>query len=203
MLRIRLALVLGASLSCGCTAMGAWVYDDPSFALRGVALHPQDSTVAGAQDSLELVFLGCNRNDYELTGDGFATRLAVGGKTVGQGERDRPIHLALRDTLRFSVMLAVQPEGVGAEGQRVPFDINGTSEMQTPIGVRKVDFRLHGKLERKGEAWQWMEEGRGSCRPGLAALPPEFVQPPPPIRDDSRRERPTRYAPSQGTGDRP
>jgi hypothetical protein len=179
--------------------MGAWVYDDPSFALRGVALHPQDPG-SGAADSLELVFIGCNLNDYELTGDGFMTRLAVAGRTIGQGERERPVHLAVRDTSRFSVMLALAPEGVTAEGDRVPFDIAGSSEMRTPIGTRRVDFRMHGKVQRRGEQLEWREEGRGSCRPGLAALPPEFVQAPPAIKDDSRRERPGRY---QGSSDRP
>lgn len=201
MLPFRLAVIAGVSLSCGCTAVGAWIYDDPSFALRGVALHPQDSSVAGAADSLELVFVGCNRNDYELTGDAFATRLAVGGRTVGQGERDRPVHLAVRDTSRFSVMLALAPEGVGGAGDRVPFAIAGTSEMRTPIGIRRVDFQLRGKVRRQGEAWQWMEEGTGACHPGLSALPPEFVQAPPAMRDDSRREGPGRYSGSQGTGE--
>jgi len=201
MLRFRLAFIAGVSLSCGCTAVGAWIYDDPSFALRGVALHPQDSSVAGAADSLELLFIGCNRNDYELTGDGFVTRLAVAGRTVGQGERDRPVRLAVRDTSRFSVMLALEPEGVGTEGDRVPFAIAGTSEMHTPIGIRRVDFQLRGKVRRQGETWQWMEEGIGSCRPGLSALPPEFVQAPPAMQDNSRRDRPGRNAPSQGTGE--
>jgi hypothetical protein len=200
MLLFRSALVLGASLTCGCTAVGAWIYDDPSFALRGVALHQQEPGSGGA-DSLELVFIGCNRNDYELTGDAFATRLAIAGRTVGQGERDRPVHLAVRDTSRFTVMLALAPEGVALDGARVPFDIAGSSAIHTPIGVRQVDFRLHGKVLRRGDALEWLEEGRGSCRPGLSALPPEFVQAPPPIRDDSpRRDSPGRY---HGSGDQP
>lgn len=203
MLRFRLALLAGVSLSYGCTAVGAWVYDDPSFALRGVALHPQDSSAVGSSDSLELVFIGCNRNDYELTGDAFSTWLAVAGKTVGRGQRDRPVHLSMRDTSRFSVMLALQPEGVGTAMDRVPFAIAGSSEVHTPIGIRRVAFQLHGKVQRQGEVWQWLEEGRGSCRPGLSALPPEFVQAPPAIRDDSPRERPGRYSGSQGTGERP
>jgi hypothetical protein len=202
MLRYRLALLVGVSLLSGCTAVGAWVYDDPSFALRSVALHPQDPD-AGGSDSLELVFVGCNRNDYELTGDAFATSLAVGGRTVGQGERDRPVHLPVRDTSRFSVMLALPPEGVAADGDRVPFAIAGSSDVLTPIGIRKVDFRLHGRMQRRGETWEWQEEGAGGCRPGLSALPFEFIQPPPPIRDDSRPERPTRTAPSRGTGEQP
>jgi len=199
MLLYRSAMALRASLACGCTAMGAWVYDDPSFALRAVALHQQEPGTDGA-DSLELTFIGCNRNDYELTGDAFATRLAVGGRTVGQGERDRPVHLAVRDTSRFSVMLALSPEGVASGGDRLPFDIAGTSSVRTPIGVRQVDFRLHGKVQRRGDALEWQEESRGSCRPGLSALPPEFVRAPPPIRDDSRREQPGRY---HGSGDQP
>lgn len=193
MTRFRVSLVLGATVSLGCSAVGQWIYDDPSFALRGVALHPQDSTVAGARDSLELVFVGCNRNDFELTGDGFATKLDLGGRIVGEGERDRPVHLALRDTSRFTVMLALMPEGMDAPGDRVPFSINGSSEVQTPIGLRKVDFKLHGKVQKKGEVWQWMEEGTRACRPGLAAIPPEFVAPRrPPMRpsDDGGRGMP-------------
>jgi hypothetical protein len=193
----RPALVVGASLICGCTAVGAWLYDDPSFALRAVALHQQGPGSGGA-DSLELVFIGCNRNDYELTGDAFATRLAVAGRMVGQGERDRPVHLALRDTSRFSVMLALPPEGVAADGARVPFDIAGSSAVQTPIGVRQVDFRLHGKVQRKGDELEWQEEGRESCRPGLSSLPYQFLAAPPAMRPDP----PARPGPP-GNSDRP
>jgi len=179
----RLALAVGASLVCGCTAVGAWLYDDPSFALRAVTLHQQQPGTGGA-DSLELIFIGCNRNDYELTGDGFATRLAVAGRTVGEGERDRPVHLSLRDTSRFSVMLALSPEGVDADGARVPFDIAGSGAMRTPIGVRQVGFRLHGKVQRKGDELEWQEEGRESCRPGLSALPNQFLADPPMMRGE-------------------
>jgi hypothetical protein len=51
-------MLFGVLLLPGCTAMGQWLYDDPSFALRGVSLHPR----AGA-DSLELFFVACNLND--------------------------------------------------------------------------------------------------------------------------------------------
>lgn len=168
-------------------------------------MHPQDSTVAGGRDSLELVFVGCNRNDFELTGDGFATKLDIAGRIVGEGERDRPVHLALRDTSRFTVMLALMPEGMDSPGDRVPFAINGSSEVRTPIGLRKVDFKLHGKVQKKGQVWQWLEEGGRACRPGLAAVPPEFVAPRrPPIRpDDAPRDRPSRLPGSQGAGERP
>lgn len=205
MQRSRVLSALGLFLLYGCSAVGQWIYDDPSFALRAVALHPQDSTVAGARDSLELVLVGCNRNDFEITGDGFATSLDLGGRVVGEGERDRPIHLALRDTSQFTVMLALMPEGMNPDGDRVPFAIKGSSEVQTPIGLRKIDFRLHGKLERKGEVWRWMEEGGTACRPGLAAIPPEFVAPRrPPIRqDDPRPGSPSRLGGSQGPGERP
>lgn len=206
MKRFRFSWVFAVALLHGCSAVGQWIYDDPSFALRAVALHPQDSTMQGGRDSLELVLVGCNRNDFELTGDAFNTKLDLNGRRVGEGERDRPIHLPLRDTSQFSVMLAIMPEGMNPGGDRVPFAINGSSDVQTPIGVRRVDFKLHGRLQRKGDAWQWFEEGMVACRPGLAAMPPEFVAPRrPPIRpDDPDRGRPSRLpGGSQGPGERP
>jgi hypothetical protein len=155
---------------------------------------------SGAADSLELVFMGCNRNDYELTGDGFVTRLTVGGRAVGQGARERSVHLGTRDTSRFSVTLALGPDGLVADAEKAPFDIAGTSELRTPIGIRRLDFRLHGKVQRKGSAFEWLEEGQTSCRPGLSTLPAEFVRVPAPIREDSPHAEPGHHP---GGHDRP
>jgi hypothetical protein len=178
-------MLLGGLLLPGCTSVGQWLYDDPSFALRGVTPHPQ----AGA-DSLELSLVGCNLNDYDLTGDTFAARLLLGGHLVGQGERDRPIHLSVRDSIRFSVMLGVDSLALRPTGD-LPFAIAAKTALRTPIGVRQVAFRLSGKVRQASDGWEWKEEGYGLCRPGLVAIPPQFSQPVVNDAPGSTKARPT------------
>lgn len=151
--------------------MGQWLYDDPSFALRGVTPHPQ----AGA-DSLELSFVGCNVNDYELTSETFVAQLMLGGQSVGKGERERPIHIGTRDSLRFTVMLGVDRTAL-EPNREVPFSIAAMTSIRTPIGLRDLAFRLRGKVRPLKDHTEWKEDGFGLCRPGVVAIPPQFTQP--------------------------
>lgn len=169
--RLGRCLLLGGSLLAACTPAGQWLYDDPSFALRGVVPHPQ----VGA-DSLELSFVGCNLNDYDLTGESFAANLLLGGRLMGRGERDRPLHLSVRDSLRFSVMFGVEQAALQPSAE-VPFAIAGNTQMRTPMGLRTVGFKLRGKVRKAKDQWEWKEDGFGLCRPGLVAIPPQFSEP--------------------------
>ncbi len=153
----------------GCTSVGQWLYEDPSFALRGVVPHPQQGA-----DSLELSFVACNLNDYELTSQTFVARLLLGGHPAGLGEGDHPIHLGVRDSSRFNVMLAVPPEALAPA--EVPFAIAAKLELTTPMGDREVNLKLRGKVRRTKDQVEWREEGYGLCRPGLVALPPSFTE---------------------------
>lgn len=167
----------------GCTSVGQWLYEDPSFALRGVVPHPQPGA-----DSLELSFIACNLNDYELTSESFIARLLLGGQPAGQGEGEHPIHMGVRDSSRFNVMLAVVPAAL--EPSEVPFAIAAKLELATPMGTREVALKLRGKVRRTKDRVEWREEGYGLCRPGLVALPPSFTE----------RVEPERWHRKPGTG---
>lgn len=177
----------------GCTSVGQWLYEDPSFALRGVVPHPQ----AGA-DSLELSFVACNLNDYELTGQTFVARLLLAGQPAGLGAGDHPIHLGVRDSSRFNVMLAVPPGTL--EPAEVPFAIAAKIDLATPMGNREVNLKLRGKVRRAKDKVEWREEGYGLCRPGLVALPPSFTERVDPPGWNHRRE-PQRPATSTSARD--
>ncbi len=190
--RYRRPLLLGGLLLVGCTPVGQWIYDDPSFALRAVVPHPQPGA-----DSLELSFVGCNLNDYDLSGESFVALLLFGGQVVGKGERDRPIHISVRDSLRFSVMFGVEPVALMPRAE-VPFAIAANTSMRTPIGVREVAFRLRGKVRKSKDRWEWKEDGFGLCRPGLVAIPPQFTQPA--VRDEPGSKK---AQPPAGVQDKP
>lgn len=180
----RHALLIGGLTLSGCTSFGQWLYDDPSFALRGVVPHPQPGA-----DSLEISFIACNLNDYELTSEAFVAQLLLGGRPAGKGEREYPIHLGVRDSSRFNVMLGVGPEALEPGGE-VPFAIAARVELLTPMGNRQVNMRLRGRVRHLKDRVEWREEGYGLCRPGLVALPPSFTE----------RVEPSRWHGKPGTG---
>ena len=153
----------------GCTPLGAWVYDDPSFSLRSVEVRR-----AAQADSLDLVFMACNRNDYDLTGERFTTRLAVAGQTLGEAERDQPVFLATRDTSLFTVTVPLPPHSLDAGGPGRRYELSGQSEVHTPMGTRNVAFRMRGRVQFKDDAIRWSGEAGPVCRPGLSKLPPVF-----------------------------
>jgi hypothetical protein len=172
----RTALALAAFLPqiMACTAFGAWLYDDPSFALQAVNLR-REYGGQGLADSLELVFVGCNRNDYDLMGEGFVTRLAVDGKTIGEGARVEPVRLVTRDTSRFTVTVPLRDSSFATDRKSRRFEIVAHSDVRTPIGNRPVDLRVRGRVRQgAGENLDWYAETNPLCRPGLSQLPASF-----------------------------
>lgn len=153
--------------------MGQWLYDDPSFALRSVTVR-RGPTGGGTADSLDLVFTGCNRNDYDLLGDGFTAQLAVSGRTIGQGAREQPILLTTRDTSSFTVTLPLQVENLAVSATRVPFELDTRSMLHTPMGDRPLAFHVRGRVDFSDTTSRWFAEAGPACRPGLSQLPGEF-----------------------------
>ncbi|MEO8138812.1 MAG: hypothetical protein ABI742_04145 [Gemmatimonadota bacterium] len=168
---LPLAALLPALLSC--TAMGAWLYDDPSFALRSVTVR-RGTPGASQSDSLDLVYVGCNRNDYDLLGEGFTALLAVGGQTIGEGARAQPILLATRDSSSFTVTVPLQREDFATHGTRAPFELSSHSMVHTPMGDRPVAFTVHGRVDLSDTTARWAAEGGPVCRPGVSQLPGMF-----------------------------
>lgn len=148
----------------GCTAIGAWVYDDPSFTLHAVTIRA---------DSVDLVYMGCNRNDYDLLGEDFSARLAVAGNTVAEGGRDQPVFLATRDSSEFTVTVPLRGDQLAHPGKGQAYALETRGVLRTPAGTKHITALLHGKVSERGEALNWLSSGR-PCRPGLSALPGVF-----------------------------
>jgi hypothetical protein len=156
----------------GCTPLGLWVYEDPSMALRSAA----QLRVAGGQqqgDSLEFVMVGCNLNDYDLTGDSVRTVLSVAGAKVGEAVSTRPLLFATRDTSRFTLTVPLQAT-VAAQGQRQPFELLVISTLRTPLGVRELSYRLVGEVQVNAEQFAWRVPQNRGCKPGGSVLPGVF-----------------------------
>ncbi len=157
-----------------CTPLGLWVYEDPSLALREATTVRPIGGTGGAGDSLELVLVGCNLNDYDLTGQSVRSRLAINGEMVAEAVSDRRILLATRDTSRFSVSLPL-PEFLNtADATPRSFELLVASVMQTPLGERDLSYSLRGQVQRSGDNLAWRVEVGKSCRPGASALPNQF-----------------------------
>jgi hypothetical protein len=196
---LALAALLPALLSC--TAMGQWLYDDPSFALRSVTVR-RGASGAAPSDSLDLVFIGCNRNDYDLLGDGFTAQLAVSGRTIGQGAREQPILLTTRDTSSFTVTLPLQIENLAISASRASFELNSQSTLHTPMGDRPLAFHVRGRVDFSDTTSRWFAEAGPACRPGLSQLPGEFDRRVPLARPGDDPPRIPAQSPGQGPGPR-
>jgi hypothetical protein len=181
----------------GCTPLGVWVYEDPSFALQSVTLRAGPDTGARA-DSMELVFAGCNRNDYEVVGESLHTSLNVDGHRVAQGRRDEPYRIATRDSASVSVTLAMQGDWIQGATE-LPVELESEVLLKLPNGERRYVLSQKGTLVMKdGKAVLRVAEGR-RCRPGTSVLPGQFSRP-----VDIERPEPIRPVPNPvGPGNSP
>ncbi|HXG45975.1 MAG TPA: hypothetical protein VNJ71_14580 [Gemmatimonadales bacterium] len=175
-MRLRLGplALTGSCFLAACTPLGAWLYDDPSFALQGATFRP--APAPGGRDSLELVFSGCNLNDFDLVGEGFEARLVLADRQVGTGRREHPYYLHTRDTSRVIVTLALDDdwlEAAGASGVR--FELLAELLLLSPAGERRVGFRKQGTLIGGAQGLAIHGLGQRPCRPGLSQLPSVFV----------------------------
>lgn len=190
---LPLAACVVASLTA-CTAVGAWLYDDPSFSLRSVTLRRGAEMGQGASDSLELQFMGCNRNDYDLLSERFQARLTVAGMAAVAGAREQPVFLGTRDTSSFVITVPVKGEELEARGKPRRFEVAGQSVVRTPIGNRPVQFRLRGQVESGASGLRWVGAFGLACRPGVTALPGIFDRRAPLSgEEDTTRARPPIY----------
>lgn len=180
----------------GCSAVGAWIYQDPSYALRAVNLR-RAADHGGTADSVELLFVGCNLNDYDITETSFATRLNIAGQNAGEGDHGQTIFLATRDTSRFSVMLPLAGGALPEDLSSRNFEVVARSQVKTPIGDRAVQVRMAGKVERKGDQLNWMMKPQ-PCKPGTSVLPASFDTRPIPPELPQDRPQPMLLPGAQG-----
>lgn len=172
MRRHGLLLVLGFTALPACSAMGAWIYQDPTYVLRSVDLK-LGADESGVADSVQLTFIGCNLNDFDITETSFATSLSIAGRSAGLGDHGRTIYLATRDTSRFSVMVPVHNEALPDGSKAHPFEIKAVSQVVTPIGERAINVQMAGLVERQNGQLNWRMKPQG-CKPGTSTLPASF-----------------------------
>lgn len=170
--RGRACLFPGLLVVGACTPLGAWLYDDPSFALSAVALRD----VQGAPDSVELRITGCNRNDFELMGIGFEAQLNVDGRMVGAGRHDNAYQLGTRDSTSFTVIVPVSSLAAFAptSERASPYLLIGSTTVKTPIGDRHVSLQQQGEVSLGKEGLQWKARNVIACRPGQSTLPNDW-----------------------------
>jgi len=170
---LRRALVLLLAPACGCTPLGAWIYDPPRFTVSEIhTAPPQDGRL-----SFEFVMTGCNLNDYDLMADSLALQLNLRGQAVSSATYAQPIALPMRDSTRITVPVTVSGErvhGLKGGGERdVPFALHAVSTMQTPMGLRVVDAWHRGTMRLKADTTVgWTASVQNACRPGTSMLPP-------------------------------
>jgi hypothetical protein len=185
MRRTRLVAALLFTLP-GCSAVGAWMYQDPSYSLQAVSLRPA-AEQGVVKDSVELMFIGCNLNDYDITETSFLTRLAINGKTAGEGDHGQTVFLDTRGAKQFSVVVPLATEALPEDRGTRPFEVLATSQVKTPIGDRAIAVKLAGQVQRQGDQLNWLMKPQ-VCKPGSSILPASFDTRP--IPPEAPRERP-------------
>ena len=163
-------------LLLGCTPLGAWVYDDPSFHLTRV--EPSYPGASGPEgDSLNLIFLACNRNDYDLQLQHVSAQLAVTGHATSPSGRADHYTLPTRTMSEIQVTVALADSAIAADKVHRRFELLGETTVSTPAGDRLVAWKQRGTVWKSGDTLYWTGEQGLACRPGLSQLPPNFTQP--------------------------
>lgn len=184
----------------GCTSVGAWLYQDPSYALQAVALRKAEDH-GGTADSVELMFVGCNLNDFDITETSFLTTLAIGGQTAGEGNHENTIYLDTRGTKKFSVIVPLATDALPEDRGARPFEVVARSEVKTPIGDRAIDVKMAGMVERQGDLYNWRMKPQ-LCKPGTSTLPASFdTRPIPPEYNKDPNRSPIANPGTNNTGD--
>jgi hypothetical protein len=173
--------LVAAGVVAACTPLGAWLYTDPTFSLNGVTTKYRGAPA----DTLQLVFTGCNLNDFNIDGLTVQARLLVNGTPVGAVWSDQKFTLKMRDSADVPVPLEIpRPAGppVHAKGDGLlstQYEINGIVEVATPIGVRSVKLHQKGdvRFDSAGVASGWTVRDAHPCHPGQSVLPGQGVAP--------------------------
>jgi hypothetical protein len=180
-------LVLSVIIAApGCTSVGAWMYQDPSYSLQAVSLRKAEMT-GGTKDSVELMFIGCNLNDFDITETSFLTKLAIGGQSAGEGDHGSTIYLGTRGEKQFSVVVPLATEALPEDQAMRPFEVLAVSQVKTPIGDRAIPVKMAGEVTRTGEQLNWRMKPQ-ACKPGTSTLPASFDTRP--IPPEIQRDRP-------------
>lgn len=178
-------LIVGlASVGVGvfaCTPLGGWLYSDPTFALSGVSTRFRGAPA----DTLQLVFTGCNLNDFNVEGLTVEGRLLVDGDPVGSLWSARPFTLKMRDSADVVVPLEIpradepRVHSKGDDLLSADYELNGRVEVNTPIGIRRVRLRQVGavRFDSAGVASGWTVRNAKPCKPGQSVLPGQGVAP--------------------------
>ena len=170
------ALPLAGLLLLACTPLGAWVYEDPSFRLTRV--EPRYPGASGpAADSFNLVFLACNRNDFDLLLQRVSARLEIPGQNASRAESADHYTLPTRTMSEILVSVALADSMIASDKVHRRFAVAGETTVSTPSGDRVVSWQQHGLVWRAGDSVGWIGEGGVVCRPGLSQLPTHFTRP--------------------------
>lgn len=188
----------------GCTALGGWLYSDPTFALSGVSTRFRGSPA----DTLQIVLTGCNLNDFDLDGLTIEGRLVVNGVPVGVFRSNKSFAMRMRDSVDVMVPLemprADEPP-VHAKGDDIlttQYELNGKIDLATPIGVRRVMIHQLGdvRFDSAGQTSGWTVRNARACRPGMSMIPGQSGMPKRVLDTMFRPETPGIGTPNQRDG---
>ncbi len=167
----------------GCTPLGGWLYDDPTFLLSEVALPDWN----GEHPTLGLIITSCNRNDFSIQGSDLTIALVLAGDSVASGVFKDQFTLGMRDSTRLALRMATLRSLPDSEPPHLPYVLSGQAVIYTPIGTRTVHLSQKGRMARRNDSVLVVEQ-RPVCRPGQSTLPPLpsvpiIIEPPEPTRD--------------------
>ena len=178
-LGIGLLVAIGGVIAC--TPLGGWLYSDPTFALSGVSTKYRGSPA----DTLQVVLTACNLNDFSVDALNIEGRLLVDGTPVGNLRSTKGYTLKFRDSADVVVNLQIpRPDGppIHAKGDDMitaEYEMNGSVQLSTPIGVRKVALHQRGdvRFDSAGVASGWTVRNARPCKPGQSTYNIQNVKP--------------------------
>ncbi|MEO8634211.1 MAG: hypothetical protein ABI587_02935 [Gemmatimonadales bacterium] len=124
---------------------------------------------------MNLVFLACNRNDYDLQLRRVSARLAVTGRAASPLGRSDNYTLPTRTMSEIMVTVSLADSAIAADQEHRRFELLGETTVTTPGGDRVVAWQQRGQVWKRGDSLHWVGEQGVACRPGLSQLPTYFA----------------------------
>ncbi len=149
------ALILTGLALEGCTAIGAWVYEE-----SGVHAACGGGPERFARSRLRRL----QPNDYEIRAEQFTAQVAVAGEVFAVGGLEQPLFLSTANSSRFTVTVPFRDSQFKGDGKKAWFDLTTSEVLSTPMGNRSAASRFRGRVTRQAGGLKWTSEPT-ICRP--------------------------------------
>lgn len=129
----------------------SWIMEEPSFAIRGVAIRPVSFTGMSLLLDLDVR----NPNSFDLKFKSFEYTVYLKNEAIGTGSLENELLIPSSSTTRIKVPLTARFKDLSGSlkavltGEDLPYKIAGKATVTTVLGSRQFSFSNEGRVNLK------------------------------------------------------